>query len=105
MRAMRGSPRLGKAGQGILESVIYRSLGASSSQLIVGPAFGADNSILRLSRGRVLVVRQHPPARTSRQGRVMLDGVTVGSRHRPRRQRHCRRRGGISVGRLIGERG
>ncbi len=60
MRAMRGSARLGKAGQGILESVIYRSLGASSSQLIVGPAFGADNSILRLSRGRVLVATSDP---------------------------------------------
>src|SRR6058998_1210123 len=60
MRAMRGSPRLGKAGQSILESVIYRSLGASSSQLIVGPAFGADNSILRLGRGRVLVATSDP---------------------------------------------
>ena len=60
MRAMRGSPRLGKAGQDILESVIYRSLGASSSRLIVGPAFGADNSILRLNRGRVLVATSDP---------------------------------------------
>ena len=57
---MRGSPRLGKAGQNILESVIYRSLGASSSQLIVGPTFGADNSILRLGRGRVLVATSDP---------------------------------------------
>src|SRR3989442_6806066 len=60
MRAMRGSPRLGKAGQNILESVIYRSLGASSSRVIVGPAFGADNSILRLNRGRVLVATSDP---------------------------------------------
>ena len=60
MRAVRGSPRLGKAGQSTLESVIYRSLGASSSQLIVGPAFGADNSILRLGRGRVLVATSDP---------------------------------------------
>src|SRR5438132_12302110 len=60
MRAVRGSPRLGKAGQSILESVIYRSLGASSSQLIVGPAYGADNSILRLSRGRDLVATSDP---------------------------------------------
>jgi len=60
MRAMLGSPRLGKAGQDILESVIYRSLGASSAQLIVGPAFGADNSIIRLSRGRVLVATSDP---------------------------------------------
>src|SRR5260370_32962724 len=60
MRAVRGSPRLGKAGQKILESVIYMSLGASSAQLIVGPAFGADNSILRLSRGRVLVATSDP---------------------------------------------
>ncbi len=60
MRAMRGSPRLGKAAQDILESIIYPSLGASSSQLIVGPAFGADNSILRLDRGRVLVATSDP---------------------------------------------
>jgi hydrogenase maturation factor len=57
---MRGSPRLGKAGQNILESIIYRSLGASSSQLVVGPAFGADNSVLRLDRGRVLVATSDP---------------------------------------------
>src|SRR5438445_6452274 len=57
---MRGLPRLGKVGQSILESVIYRSLAASSSQLIVGPAVGADNSILRLSRGRVLVATSDP---------------------------------------------
>jgi hydrogenase maturation factor len=57
---MRGSPRLGKPGQRVLESVIYRSLGASSSQLVVGPAFGLDNSIVRLSRGRVLVATSDP---------------------------------------------
>jgi hydrogenase maturation factor len=57
---MRGSPRLGKAGQNILESIIYRSLGAPSSQLIVGPGFGADNSVLRLDRGRVLVATSDP---------------------------------------------
>src|SRR2546428_9790396 len=57
---MRGSPKLGKAGQRILESVVYRSLGASSSQLVVGPAFGLDNSIVRLSRGRVLVATSDP---------------------------------------------
>jgi hydrogenase expression/formation protein HypE len=57
---MGGSGRLGKAGQNILESVIYRSLGASSSQLIVGPAFGADNSVLRLGRRRVLVATSDP---------------------------------------------
>src|SRR5438128_2162946 len=57
---MRGSPRLGKAGQRILESIIYRSLGASSSRLIVGPAFSLDNSIVRLSRGRVLVATSDP---------------------------------------------
>jgi hydrogenase expression/formation protein HypE len=57
---MRGLPRLGKAGQSILESVIYKSLGASSSQLVVGPAFGLDNSVVRLSRGRVLVATSDP---------------------------------------------
>jgi len=57
---MRGSPRLGKAGQRILDSVVYRSLGASSSRLVVGPAFGLDNSIVRLSRGRVLVATSDP---------------------------------------------
>src|SRR3989449_9279004 len=60
MRAMRGSRRPGKAGERILESIIDRSLGASSSRLIVGPAFGLDNSIVRLSRGRVLVATSDP---------------------------------------------
>ena len=57
---MREAPRVGKAGQRVLESVIYRSLGASSSRLVVGPAFGLDNSIVRLSRGRVLVATSDP---------------------------------------------
>jgi hydrogenase maturation factor len=57
---MHEAPRLGKAGQRILESVIYRSLGASSSRLVVGPAFGLDNSIVRLGRGRVLVATSDP---------------------------------------------
>jgi hydrogenase expression/formation protein HypE len=57
---MRVTPRLGKATQSILESVIYRSLGASSSRLIVGPGFGLDNSVVRLSRGRVLVATSDP---------------------------------------------
>jgi hydrogenase expression/formation protein HypE len=57
---MRGSPRLGKPGQSILESVVYRSLGAPSSQLVVGPGFGLDNSIVRLSSGRVLVATSDP---------------------------------------------
>jgi hydrogenase maturation factor len=57
---MHEAPRLGKAGQRILESVIYRSLGASSSRLVVGPAFGLDNSIVQLSHSRVLVATTDP---------------------------------------------
>jgi hydrogenase maturation factor len=57
---MREAPRLGKAGQSVLESVVYRSLGASSSRLAVGPAFGLDNSIVRLGHGRVLVATSDP---------------------------------------------
>jgi hydrogenase expression/formation protein HypE len=57
---MKGLSRLGKAGQSILESVVYKSLGAPSSQLVVGPGFGLDNSIVRLGSGRVLVATSDP---------------------------------------------
>ncbi|TMI07664.1 hypothetical protein E6H34_07660 [Candidatus Bathyarchaeota archaeon] len=57
---MPRSLRLGKAGRNILESVIYRSLGASRSQIIIGPSFGVDNSIVRLSGGRVLAATTDP---------------------------------------------
>src|SRR4029077_13149881 len=57
---MRGSLRLGKARKNILESTVYESLGAPSSQLVVGPAFGADNAIIRLDRGRVLLATSDP---------------------------------------------
>jgi len=57
---MRRALGLGKAGKDILSDVIYRSLGALRSQVIVGPAFGVDNSIVRLSRGRVLVATTDP---------------------------------------------
>ncbi|HZY46696.1 MAG TPA: AIR synthase family protein [Candidatus Bathyarchaeia archaeon] len=57
---MRRNPRFGKVGQEILSNVIYKSLGASRPQIIVGPRFGVDNSVIQLEPNRVLVATTDP---------------------------------------------
>ena len=52
--------QLGKPRHDFLRKVVFRSLGASRSQVIVGPAFGVDNSIIRLGPDRVLVATTDP---------------------------------------------
>src|SRR5436853_3491051 len=51
---------LGTAWRHLLESVLYRSVGSARSQIIIGPSFGVDNSIVRLSGGRVLAATTDP---------------------------------------------
>jgi hydrogenase expression/formation protein HypE len=56
---VRGTSRLGKPSQQFLHDVVFRSLGAARSRVIVGPSFGVDNSILRLDH-KVLVATTDP---------------------------------------------
>ncbi len=52
--------QLGKPRHDFLRKVVFRSLGAPRPQVIVGPAFGVDNSIIRLDHDRVLVATTDP---------------------------------------------
>ena len=57
---MKSPSRLGKPSQQFLRNVIFGSLGAARSRVIVGPSFGVDNSIIRLDKDRVLVTTTDP---------------------------------------------
>ncbi len=52
--------QLGKPRHDFLRKVVFRSLGTLRSQVIVGPAFGVDCSIIRLDDERVLVATTDP---------------------------------------------
>jgi hydrogenase expression/formation protein HypE len=52
--------QLGKPRHDFLRKVVFGSLGSQRSQVIVGPAFGVDNSIIRLDPDRVLVATTDP---------------------------------------------
>ena len=52
--------RFGKPRQDFLRKVVFRSLVPRGSQVIVGPAFGVDNSIIKLDNERVLVATTDP---------------------------------------------
>jgi len=57
---VKGTSRLGKPSQQFLHDVVFRSLGAARSRVIVGPSFGVDNSIVRLDHNKVLVATTDP---------------------------------------------
>ncbi len=57
---MQNRQRLGKPRQSFLNEVVFGSLGASRSQVLVGPEFGVDNSVLRIKEDKVLVVTTDP---------------------------------------------
>lgn len=52
--------RFGKPRQDFLRKIVFRSLGTPRPQVIAGPAFGVDNSVIRLDRDRVLVATTDP---------------------------------------------
>jgi len=52
--------QLGKPRHDFLRKVVFRSLGTLRPQVIVGPAFGVDCSIIRLDDERVLVATTDP---------------------------------------------
>jgi hydrogenase expression/formation protein HypE len=57
---VRGTSRLGKPSRQFLHDVVFRSLGAARSRVIVGPSFGVDNSIIRIDHNKVLVATTDP---------------------------------------------
>lgn len=52
--------RLGKPSPNFLRDVIYSTLGAQRSELLVGPMFGVDNAIIRIGPERVMVATTDP---------------------------------------------
>ena len=52
--------RLGKAGEGFLERVVYRNLGAARRSVKVGPRMGFDNAVVRIDNWRSLILTTDP---------------------------------------------
>jgi len=52
--------RFGKPSRDYLSKVIFRRLGARRRDILVGPRFGIDNAVLRISPGKVLVATTDP---------------------------------------------
>jgi hydrogenase expression/formation protein HypE len=52
--------QLGKPRRDFIRKVVFKSLGTARPQVIVGPTFGVDNSIIRLDNERVLVATTDP---------------------------------------------
>ena len=51
---------LGKPDREFLRNVVFRSLGVVRPDVVVGPSFGVDNSVIRLDKKRVLVATSDP---------------------------------------------
>lgn len=60
MKSLSVYGRLGKFKREYLKRVIFRRLGARRSQVLVGPGFGLDNSVVRFAKGKVLVATTDP---------------------------------------------
>jgi hydrogenase expression/formation protein HypE len=50
----------GKPSRAYLRNVVFRRLGAKRENILVGPRFGVDNSVLRIAPGKVLVATTDP---------------------------------------------
>lgn len=53
-------PRLGKIPPRLLEKIVYPKLGAMRTEVLVGPEFGVDNAIVRISKQRVMALTTDP---------------------------------------------
>ena len=51
---------LGKANKKFLRTVVFTNLGLQRPDVLVGPAFGVDNTVLRIAKKRVLVATTDP---------------------------------------------
>jgi hydrogenase maturation factor len=56
----RGKAIYGKAGEELLEGVVYRNLGVRRSEVIKGPGRGLDNAIIGLGGKRVMILTVDP---------------------------------------------
>jgi hydrogenase maturation factor len=60
MRHMQEQGVFGKPSRNYLGKVVFRQLGTKRKDIIVGPRFGVDNSVLRIAPGKVLVATTDP---------------------------------------------
>jgi len=60
MRPMQEQGIFGKPSREYLGKVVFRQLGAKRKDILVGPRFGVDNSVLRIAPGKVLVATTDP---------------------------------------------
>jgi hydrogenase maturation factor len=51
---------LGKANKKFLHNIVFANLGLQRPSVLVGPAFGVDNTVLRIGKKRVLVATTDP---------------------------------------------
>ncbi len=51
---------MGKVGNDFLKRVVYNQLGCSRDEVLAGPGFGLDNSVIRLGNGKVMVSTTDP---------------------------------------------
>jgi hydrogenase expression/formation protein HypE len=56
----RGKAIYGKAGEELLEGVVYRNLGVERSEVIKGPGRGMDNAVIGLGGKRVMILTVDP---------------------------------------------
>jgi hydrogenase expression/formation protein HypE len=52
--------QLGKPGSKFMRDVVFSKLGAHRQEVLVGPRFGVDNSVVDVGKGKVLVVTVDP---------------------------------------------
>lgn len=57
---MRQTPSLGKASRDFLHKIVYRRLGATRREIIIGPGFGVDNAVVKVGDRKVLVITTDP---------------------------------------------
>jgi hydrogenase expression/formation protein HypE len=57
---MEDEPKYGKIGADFFEKVIYPRLGAKRNEVLVGPLFGVDNTVVNMGGGQVLVATTDP---------------------------------------------
>ncbi len=53
-------PKLGKIHPHILQKLIYSRLGAKRSEVLIGPKFGVDNAVVKVTNHQVMIVTTDP---------------------------------------------
>jgi hydrogenase expression/formation protein HypE len=53
-------PKFGKVGKIFFDNVIYPKLGARREEVIVGPAYGCDNAVIKINERQVMILTTDP---------------------------------------------